>query len=560
MAEHLYRTRRRHSAVGLTERKRRELLAIANAWHLTRDKYIDMLWDLSHTSAVIRRDWSLVREQFRRGWLPSPLGGAYSRLALDSAMDVLSAQWKGSLRRVRDRVGGANGLTPVERHWCRYVLRWPDLVQLCALGGPVHVEQEWATGVDERRLARWLRKLILRHRGSKPAPVHAPYFYVNTNLYRAVDRSRSRGRHKADRHFRGAWLAIASMRPRKRILVPLAGRSLDEFTSRTHNANSRPELRIEVRDRVIIYMGEKVPRHGPNQGPDLGVDKGYRALLTVSSGSVETSRTYGDAAHAEIARVADAATERLRQRRRLVSYERSIRNTDTRKAKRIRRNNLRGQRSRRQSRREKATLKQQVNRALNEMFASERSSRLHVEELNFSGAGSVSKQAIRRLRRWLKGYLHERMGYKAELNGVELNVVNAAYTSQACPRCWFTSRSNRHAGKFECRDCGYTGSADAVAATNVLRRGSDPAITRRTSLVEVRQTLAERWRAARSGRAWGSNAHDPEGQGVAGAVMCASREQSAEHRSASTLTESSTECGYELSDDFDGNATIVPTG
>jgi len=95
--------------------------------------------------------------------------------------------------------------------------------------------------------------------------------------------------------------------------------------------------------------------------------------------------------------------------------------------------------------------------------------------------------------------------YKAELNGVGLTVVNAAYTSQSCPRCWFTSKVNRRSERFECGECAYTGSADAVAATNVLRRGSDPAITCFMSPNDVKQILEARWRSARTGRAWGSN-------------------------------------------------------
>ncbi len=111
----------------------------------------------------------------------------------------------------------------------------------------------------------------------------------------------------------------------------------------------------------------------------------------------------------------------------------------------------------------------------------------------------------RRLRRWLKGFLRRRLAYKAELNGVELNVVNAAYTSQTCTRCWFTSARDRRAERFECGSCGFTGSADAVAATNVLRRGSDPAFARFRPSGALKQVLDERWRSALSGSAWGSN-------------------------------------------------------
>src|SRR5688572_27673267 len=130
--------------------------------------------------------------------------------------------------------------------------------------------------------------------------------------------------------------------------------------------------------------------------------------------------------------------------------------------------------------------------------------RVHAEDLSFRGR-RLSSTSNTRLGRWLKGFLRKRLAFKAKLNGVELNVVNAAYTSQTCPACWYTSPRNRRLERFECRCCGYSGSADAVAATNILRRGSDLAITRFMKHELVRQILEDRWQAARTGRAWGSN-------------------------------------------------------
>lgn len=129
---------------------------------------------------------------------------------------------------------------------------------------------------------------------------------------------------------------------------------------------------------------------------------------------------------------------------------------------------------------------------------------LHVEALTF-GKRRFPRRVNRRLRRWLSGFLHHRLAMKAELNGVELNVVNASWTSLTCPRCWFTSKTNRSGERFKCGSCGYAGAADAIAATNILRRGSDPVITRKTSRVEVLHILEGRWRSALSDGAWGSN-------------------------------------------------------
>jgi IS605 OrfB family transposase len=176
------------------------------------------------------------------------------------------------------------------------------------------------------------------------------------------------------------------------------------------------------------------------------------------------------------------------------------------KARRMRRHNLRQEKQRRRRASERAALKDQVNAAVKDLFASSPDvSRIAVEDLWFRGKAFRTATLNRRLLRWMKGHLQRRLMYVAELNGVELVAVNAAYTSQTCPRCWFTASTNRTADRFECRSCGYTGSADAVAATNVLRRGSDPVITRFTPKRIVKRILEERWRSARIGSAWGSN-------------------------------------------------------
>ncbi|MFD0446317.1 MULTISPECIES: transposase [Streptomyces violaceusniger group] len=49
--------------------------------------------------------------------------------------------------------------------------------------------------------------------------------------------------------------------------------------------------------------------------------------------------------------------------------------------------------------------------------------------------------------------------------------MDAAHTSQRCPRCGHTGRTNRPArDHFRCRRCGLAGPADVVAGVNVRDR------------------------------------------------------------------------------------------
>ncbi|MFD9605952.1 zinc ribbon domain-containing protein [Streptomyces sp. NPDC059970] len=67
--------------------------------------------------------------------------------------------------------------------------------------------------------------------------------------------------------------------------------------------------------------------------------------------------------------------------------------------------------------------------------------------------------------------LGQHLAYKARRAGVPFIEVDAAYTSQRCPRCGHTARSNRPTrDHFSCRRCGLAGPADHVAGVNVRNR------------------------------------------------------------------------------------------
>ncbi|MBA9002545.1 RNA-guided endonuclease InsQ/TnpB family protein [Thermomonospora cellulosilytica] len=72
---------------------------------------------------------------------------------------------------------------------------------------------------------------------------------------------------------------------------------------------------------------------------------------------------------------------------------------------------------------------------------------------------------------WPFHQLGEFIAYKARRVGVPVLEVDAAYTSQTCPRCGHVSRMNRPSrDAFCCVVCGLAGPADHIAAVNVRTR------------------------------------------------------------------------------------------
>jgi len=505
----------------LTKRKRLELLELARRAARARDLYMRDYWSPKFFTRIVGPPNVLVEERRSRGWAAADLSPHQNKVCMESALGMLRAHWGNAISTARRELMSDERLTAQEKGVALGLLKSPNALGACLLG----IRREIGPG---DRLSKRVRRAVLEARGSMPRARQRAWFDLDCNLYRPFVRG-------DDRYFRGAWIAVTGLTPGRRIKIPLAGNGIDEFASRTHHAASRPNVRVELKDRVVFQVLTHVSARQPSGNLAAGLDKGYKTLVTVTTGRPEDAVGYGVAASELIDAVTQSAEKRLRGRRRLASYERSMRNTAPSKARRLRRHNLRARRASRAAARDRATLRQQVDTVLNRVFREHAQvSSLIVEDLRFRGTSSA-RSLNRRLARWLKGYLHERLMYKAELNGVELKVVSAAYTSQTCPGCWFASANNRNGDKFQCASCGYTGSADAVAATNILRRESDPVITQFTPHAVVRQILEERWRSARNGRAWGSNSEVSGSDAVSTFDLGQSREQRRGSRSQTTI-------------------------
>lgn len=74
---------------------------------------------------------------------------------------------------------------------------------------------------------------------------------------------------------------------------------------------------------------------------------------------------------------------------------------------------------------------------------------------------------------WAFFDLEQKLIYKAKNNQSAVIKVNPAYTSQTCPACGHTERSNRNKKKhiFCCRNCGYRSNDDRIGAMNLYRMG-----------------------------------------------------------------------------------------
>ena len=96
---------------------------------------------------------------------------------------------------------------------------------------------------------------------------------------------------------------------------------------------------------------------------------------------------------------------------------------------------------------------------------------------DLSGVRSATERVRRKSRyvsvSWSFYDLEQKLKYKAALNESSVINVDPRYTSQTCPVCGHTEKSNRnkHLHIFKCKCCGYASNDDRIGAMNLYRMG-----------------------------------------------------------------------------------------
>ena len=93
--------------------------------------------------------------------------------------------------------------------------------------------------------------------------------------------------------------------------------------------------------------------------------------------------------------------------------------------------------------------------------------------ITYSSTTSASRKNNRSKNSWSFYRLQQDIEYKAALEGIRVEYVNPAYTSQICPHCGVLNKANDRL--YTCSACGYTTHRDRLGAINV--RDREPELT-----------------------------------------------------------------------------------
>lgn len=248
---------------------------------------------------------------------------------------------------------------------------------------------------------------------------------------------------------RGNLLTLSSMhgQKRQRFLLPSIPAWFDE---------RYPERRLQAVTLVLdpnglmarLTLTFRIPKAEPAKGKVLGVDLGMHALYKDSEG--------GEYRYPQVQRV----------RRRYAHNRRTLQEKGTRSAHR---------RLKAIGRREERFIRDVDHRAAKRLADTPGIGVMAFEDLTrirrLARKGTRTGRHRRNmLNQWPFSQLQEFTAYKAAAKGIQVVMVDPAYTSQRCNRCGYVDKGNRDHARFDCLRCGHSDDADHNAALNIRDR------------------------------------------------------------------------------------------
>lgn len=248
---------------------------------------------------------------------------------------------------------------------------------------------------------------------------------------------------------RGNLLTLSSMhgQKRQRFLLPPIPAWFDE---------RYPGRRLQTAALVLdpnslearLTLTFRIPKAEPVEGRVLGVDLGLHALYKDSEG--------GEYRYPRVQRV----------KRRYAYDRRTLQEKGTRSAHR---------RLKAIGRREERFIRDVDHRAAKRLADTPGIGVMAFEDLarirRLARKGTRAGRRRRNmLNQWPFSQLQEFTSYKAAAKGIQVVMVDPAYTSQRCNRCGYVDKGNRDRARFDCPRCGHSDDANHNAALNIRDR------------------------------------------------------------------------------------------
>lgn len=406
----------------------------------------------------IRDVW--VKTKFAEQW---KLPARYWKLALDEAISNIKTEWWNINNRVKSAVLKNANITKDERIFILYILKSDELLQnILTCKNLIRPETIKELSIREKYIFNLIRRYIRQYKGNIPYSYKSTSFMIDADMYKYS---------YTDEQLN---IFIQGINRGKRIEVTLKDKNI-------HKGN----LRIIMKDNSLeIHRAKEIKvKESLREGKVVGIDKGYRCLIATSENSFY-GENLNEFLSKETERLNNVNSKRNKLWALMKKYEAE---GNVIKANNILFCNFGKKKYNNKKQLFDSKVKSYINKELSRFIHTDNPSEIIFEDLSFvNWTDRYPKHVKRKLSRWIKGYIQERINYKASLEGIMITEVNPAYTSQFCHKCGALGKRSNEV--FECSNCGKI-HADFNASCNIKARKNIKEITVYTPYKKVKEIL-----------------------------------------------------------------------
>ncbi|GAA0082968.1 RNA-guided endonuclease TnpB family protein [Clostridium sp. CTA-6] len=405
----------------------------------------------------IRNEWT--KTKFYEQW---KLPARYWKLALSEAISNIKSEWSNIKRRVKEQCKENNNLSNEDRHYINYILKFDKYYWKVLTNQSFEIPKIFQSKeLNYKYLNSLIKRYTRRYKGHISYAKIGKTFSIDTGLY----------------SYKDGYINITSTKKGKRLSIKLTDNNQYDRTMIVKIVDNKIEIHCPLKIKI---------KRNNNPKNIIGIDKGYKYLFAVSS-----ENFYGENLNDYLGKETERLNKVNVQRNRFWAlYNQYLEQGNIKKANAIKENNLGKVKYNHNKQKHDQSVKSYINYSLNQLIKEEKPKEIVMEQLDFVNWNDKYPKSIKRkLSRWIKGYIRERLEYKCDFYSIKYTYINPAYTSKICSKCG--SFGKRDGDIFTCPNCGEI-HADTNASKNILNRKYDNDITLYTNYKKVKEILENR--------------------------------------------------------------------
>ena len=380
------------------------------------------------------------------------LSGHYLQRCLNTALSNIKSMWSNTFRFIKSNISANKNLTKEEKHFLLTVIKIKSFVDYIVNTNKSFDELlkskyflNWKKEnpgyiIDERKIRQYLKRQI---RKLKPKIPHTKkkYFKIDSTLY----------------YFKNGKLYITNpYKKYNRFELVSVNKDIYKSEATVHFNGNKIRIGFPISIKQKKLTNDKID--------EIGIDKGFIDLITTSNNTV-----YGNNFCNIVKPHIDKYLKTQKERGKYWGLYHKYKDSNPEKAENIKKNNLGYVKFNKNKNLTKETKKKFINYSINEFIKNEKPTEIIVEDLSWDKKSNKKRYRLGyNLSSWDKGYLQERIEFKAYENSITVTKVNPAYTSQICSCCG--KLGERKGKQFKCESCNIVLDADYNASINIKNR------------------------------------------------------------------------------------------